>query len=377
MAGDDYQWLKDQCQFRMQVRERGFAAREIIGAGDRFYDIILGWREPDGSIVFNDIGGQKERGWNPDEGHGGLFRLRPDDTVEDMVPHGNMGTYMPVTAALAPPHFGRWGGHAFLVGQKYPGRSGAKREHLVFKNAPGEDHVEVFAVVPKTGKTGGGIPGAMVSGGFGLPGTPYEGKHFVQSLMNNTIYTVSSDGECEPFLTLEPPLLPYPAMPLYVAQVPDYWGLLAGQLIVQAIPNSSYEVAARAYLDFKYFLVRPDGSLDPEPLRDVKFPILNAVKAPPEFGPFAGHVFWTDEGPVNLMHVTMSDSGPLPYGARVFRTDLRGETHLFADHLQGGNVSLVFDRDRLLVATLRKSYSTGDYHEPDSSIYEIKYTGNE
>jgi len=62
------------------------------------------------------------------------------------------------------------------VGQKYPGRAGATREHLAFRHAPGADHVELFGVVPHCGKRGGGVPGAMITGGFGRPGTPLEGK---------------------------------------------------------------------------------------------------------------------------------------------------------------------------------------------------------
>ena len=121
--------------------------------------------------------------------------------------------------------------------------------------------------------------------------------------------------------------------------------------------------------------MRPDDTVEPTPITKPPGTLRNWAKAPPEFGPFGGHIFWTDEGPANQMHVTMMDAGPSPYGGRIFRTDLRGATHLFADHLQGGDTSLIFDRARLLIGSLRKSYSTGDYHEPDSSIYEIKYVG--
>ena len=46
-----------------------------------------------------------------------------------------------------------------------------------------------------------------------------------------------------------------------------------------------------------------------------------------------------------------------------------------ADNLQGGWVELRFSGDRMYVSTLRRSYSTGEYHEPDGSLYEIRYTG--
>jgi hypothetical protein len=67
-----------ECRHRVVVRAPGYAGREVVEGGADC-DIILGWRGADGSAVFSDIGGQKERGWNSDEGRGGLFRLRPDN----------------------------------------------------------------------------------------------------------------------------------------------------------------------------------------------------------------------------------------------------------------------------------------------------------
>ena len=57
------------------------------------------------------------------------------------------------------------------------------------------------------------------------------------------------------------------------------------------------------------------------------------------------------------------------------RTDSDGKPHVFADNFQGSSTLLVFDRTRLLMSFVGKSYSTGEYHHPDGSIYEIRYTG--
>jgi len=67
--------------------------------------------------------------------------------------------------------------------------------------------------------------------------------------------------------------------------------------------------------------------------------------------------------------------GPLPYDSEIIRIDEKGERHVFARNLQAGYPGLLFQGDRLLVCRIGKSYSAGDYHYPDGSIYEIVYTG--
>ncbi len=79
-----------------------------------------------------------------------------------------------------------------------------------------------------------------------------------------------------------------------------------------------------------------------------------------------------DFGSVNLMHTSKPPAGPLPWDSRILRFDEDGTQHLFADGLQGGWTEILFDGARLLVSCLRRSYSTGEYHEPDGSIYEIR-----
>jgi hypothetical protein len=52
-------------------------------------------------------------------------------------------------------------------------------------------------------------------------------------------------------------------------------------------------------------------------------------------------------------------------------TALDGTTGVFAEGIQGGSTSLTFSGNKLFVGSLRRSYATGEYHEPDGSVYEI------
>ncbi|MGE0386578.1 MAG: hypothetical protein AB7Q97_17760 [Gammaproteobacteria bacterium] len=374
MGEAEYGWLKQERAFRMQVHAPGYAAREIVPAGENLYDPQLSWLEPDGSVFFGDIGGQEQYGWDPAKGHGALGRLRPDGRIEHVVPPRNMGQYMPLCPVLAPAHFGPWGGHVFLVGQEFPGRSGASRHHLVFRHAPGSDRMEVFGVVPPAGRINDGIPGAMVTGCFGRPGTPQAGSFFVMSLMNCVIYRVSTRGEVEPFLILDEPITPRPIMPVIFTLGPSWWGDLAGEMILWGKRGITYRDEVDPRVEQAFWHVDRDGRLDPDPIPNPPSPLWSTAQAPAQFGPYGGQVFYVDEGGIDLLHVTMVDE-PLPYRGRLMRIDADGRHHLFADGFQGSCTSLVFDGPRLIMGLLGKSYSTGDYHHPDGSICEIRWTG--
>jgi len=369
----EYQWLRDQCQFRMTVPP-GFTSREVIPPGDVLYDPQLCWFEEDGSAIVSDIGGQRQRGWDPDSGHGALYRLRPDDTLETIVAPGEGGAGSFIRPKLAPEWFGPWGGHIFIAGQSKPGRLGAHSQHFLYRLAPGAKTLEVFARLPHAGDINGGIPGAMMPGTFGAKGTEHEGYFFAQSLMNCTVYRISVDGEVEPFITFDNSTSPKTIMPILVFYAPPHWGSLEGELIVGGPWGTSFTERAATRLNMRFWrLTRPED-FDPEPLEGVVYGTNTAI-APEGFGTFGGDLFWADEGTSNMMHETHAADGALPYDAKIMRTTMDGETAPFAENLQGGSTSFIFNGRRMLIASLRKSYATGEYHEPDGSIYEVVYTG--
>jgi hypothetical protein len=369
----DYQWLRDQCEFRMTVPE-GFRSREVIEAGDVLYDPQLCWFESDGSAIVSDIGGQRQRGWDPDAGHGALYRLHPDDRLETIIAPGDAEAGSFIRPKLAPDWFGPWGGHIFIAGQSKPGRIGAHSQHFLYRLAPGSSTPEVFARLPHSGSIGNGIPGAMMPGTFGAKGTEHEGYFFAQSMMNCTVYRISADGEVEPFIVFDESTTPKNIMPLLIFYAPPHWGDLAGELIVGGPWNTSFTQRATERLQMRYWkLARPDD-FDPNPLENVVYGTNTGI-APADFGDVGGHLFWADEGTTNLMHETHARDDALPFDAKIMHTDLNGTTVPFAENLQGGSTSFIFNGRRMLIASLRKSYATGEYHEPDGSIYEVVYEG--
>jgi hypothetical protein len=369
-----YDWLERECEFRVVLHDDRYQASVVVQVGNELYDPQLRWAEADGSVVLSDIGGQGQRGWDPDSGHGAIWRLKPDNTVEPIVPPGIPGFTAPIRATLAPDTFGQWGGHIFTIAQAYAGRSGAHQEHCIFRVAPGSQEPVKFVTLPVNGTINGGVPAAGMTGAFGAEGTPHEGYLYAGSLANCTIYRITPEGDALPFMVVAPPLTERPVMPYLTFIAPDYgpWARYAGELLL-AGRMSTYLDSSEPSMEMSYWRVDPSGkSLDYLPELHYRADAVSGPIAPADFGPYGGQMFTIDEGTTNLLHSDGNELATVPYDGRILRVEPDGTAHVFATGLQGGQTTLVFSGGRLLVGCGRKSYSTGEFHEPDGSIYEIK-----
>lgn len=365
--------VRGECEFRARVVEPGFAAREVIESGTFLYDPILGWVEDDGTLYFSDHGPQADpTTWVPYAGHGAIYRLtRAGDLMRLIEPGAVPG--MPYLIRRAPATFGEWGGDIFFPGQAKGGREGALDGHRLYRLREGEQQPRVFAEIPHAGTTGGGVPGAMMIGGFGRDGTPEEGTYICQTMMNCVLYRITAGGTCTPLIITEE-VFGKPVMPYFVFYASAVWGPeLEGKLLLGGLADSSFEADEPGSNVIEYWVIDGD-TIDTEPVarRDIGWAMARV--APPEFGPFGGHTFLFDFGSTNLMHVSKPEPGPLPYDSTILRVAPDGTTHLFAEGFQGGWNELRFDRDRMYISCLRRSFSTGEYHEPDGSLYEIRAT---
>jgi hypothetical protein len=348
---------------------------------------MLGWVDPDGSLIFCDIGGQAvEPGWNPREGHGSIWRLHRDDRLEAIVPPGAIGKGMIMFPMKSPPSFGAYGDQVFFLGQLKPGRAGAHNTHAVYWVPPGWDVPEVFCIVPHAGHIGDGVSGALCPAGWGEVGTPEEGMFFAVSLLNCVLYRVTPDRLIVPWLICDEEHVGEQFMPTRVFRAGDGWGEYAGQLIVAGRPDTSFERPAEMSGTLSLGFWRVDDPHDRPVLHRIPGPDdgltgqlaatrnVENTRAPEGFGAFAGQRFMCTPGSANLAHTTKLE-GALPYDASIVRFDHGGQRHEFATQLQSGSPALLFQRDRMVVAVVRKSYSTGEYHLPDGSLYEITYVG--
>ncbi|MET0326923.1 MAG: hypothetical protein ABW219_17030 [Ilumatobacteraceae bacterium] len=386
----DLSWLEAETELKLEILEPGFEIRPIVAPATWLYDAQLGWIEDDGSLIFHDIGGQGEPGWDPEKGHGSTWRLHRDDRLEVIVPPGASGRAMLMSPMRSPASFGEeYGERIFLLGQLRPGRNGAHNTHGVFWVPPGASTAELFAVASDSGVLNHGKSGALVSPGWGADGTPEEGMLFVVSMFNCTMYKVDRTRRIWPWVVGDGEHGTVQFMPREVFRAPASWGALEGELIVAGVKDHHFGAAAPMPGDKPLaevpvqFVVTERGEGLPAELTPVEddLPIPPSARygfnrtAPDSFGPFGGHQFRTTLGSVNLMQTTMMPDGPLPYDAQILRVDKDGKEHVFAEKLQAGYASLIFQGDRMVVSRIGKSYSTGDFHYPDGSLYEIVYVG--
>jgi hypothetical protein len=395
----DLSWLAEQTQVKMELLEPGFEMRVIIPPATTLYDCQPCYVDDDGSMVITDIGGQAQPGWDPIKGHGAVFKLHPDNRIEYLVPYGNTGRAQIMSTIRSPANFGEYSNRPFPLGQMRPGRDGAHNTHCQYWVPPGANWIEHYVVMPDAGSINGGKSGALVSAltttagstvssGFGTPGTPEDGYLFLVSMYNCTLYKVTSKRTVWPLIIGDVAHSGIQFMPRSLYRAPSTWGSHAGQLICEGVQNHSFTRPApmpgEPLLEEKivYFVVEDQGEGRLAKITQIdtsSYPRVlicdPEVIAPEGFGNFGGQIFQTDMGSVNLMQTTMMPDGALPYDASIYRIDANGNKHLFAKNLQGGFPVAKFQGNRLILGTIGKSYSTGDFHYPDGSLIEIFYTG--
>ncbi|RJG00651.1 hypothetical protein D3878_02850 [Noviherbaspirillum sedimenti] len=372
--------LKQMCAMRVEVLDPDYEVVEIVAGGEFLYDPQVfwdwkpdnAWGKPEGSILISDIGGQQQPGWDPAMGHGALYRLHADNRLETIMAPGagrQAGVFRPI---IAPEGWGDWGGHIFFCSQIIPGRRGAVVDHMIYRLGPGDDKPHGFGIPPRAGSLGGGISGALMPGVFGRPGTPEEGLLLIISMHNCTIYAVRPDATIEPWIVMDGVNGPGPLMPyrLYYAD-PEIAGE-PNMLVVEGSWGTHFGVQNRTYKPGHYRVV--GRTVEPESVAALSGGMGH--RAPAGFGHYAGQMFRPENhGFISSVHWTAAEPQALPYSAEIIRRDADGKEHVFATNLQAGQNLLGFTNNRLIITNVRHSYSSGNFHEPDGSIYAIQYKG--
>jgi hypothetical protein len=369
--------LQKMGEMRIELHDDRYEAVEIVGCGEFLYDPQVfwdwdpagEWANPPGSILVSEIGGQRQHGWDPTMGHGAIYRLHPDNRIETIMAPAvgrQAGVFRP---AIAPKGWGDYGGNIFFGSQIIPGRRGAVMEHMIYRLAPGETRPHPFAIVPRSGTIAGGMPGAMMVGTFGRPGTPEEGLLLTISMHNCTVYAARPDGSIEPWIVMDGVNGPGPVMPYRIYYAHDSITGERDMLVIEGVWGTSFGVQNHNYKPGHY---RVQGrTVLPEPIEVLAGgpgPI-----APAGFGPYAGQMFRPDHGGfISSVHWTKGSRQALPYTDKIVRRDENGEEFVFASNLQAGQNLIAFAGDRMIVSNMRHSYSSGDFHEPDGSLYAIQ-----
>jgi hypothetical protein len=323
--------------------EAGFTAKMLVAPGT-LYDPL--WMASRGNAVwFNDDGGEKG-----DKGS----RMLAIDSKGSLSILADLGKFLPITGwDIAPGSFGKYGGQMFTLAQARIGKVGTTLNHIIQRIEPARDYAaSVFCTLPNAGKTNGGIPGFGVDARFGPEGSAFADKFYAITFHNNTIYQVTADGGCRPFVNFDDTGFTRPFALTFSAD--------GKTMFVTVIKNEATPDRTGAVVG-----VTADGKLEKAhvDLGPGTGGPLGLAIAPRGFGRTAGEVYVAFTGPRTAEQRATG---------KVVRVDRTGAVHLVASgFITPAGLSFVDDQ-RLLVSDINGDFIFGGVETPDGFIVEIR-----
>ncbi len=172
----------------------GFRADMLVPPGE-FYDPL--WLHLQGdSIWLNDDGGEEgEKGSR-------IVSISKEGKISELI---GLGRLLPVTGYdVAPASFGAFAGHIYSIAQAKVAAPGATANHVIQRIDPkSQGNATVVCTLKETGKTNKGVSGFGVDAQFGPAGSEFADRFFAVAAFNNTIYQVTADNTCSPFVTFD------------------------------------------------------------------------------------------------------------------------------------------------------------------------------
>jgi hypothetical protein len=281
-----------------------------------------------------------------------MLSVDADGAVSVLVDADKMA---PISAgyAIAPPDFGAYGGDLFALSQPRIGAEGGLLNYIIQRIEPGNAFaVSVFCTLPgldaqKTSGIGVDVVAAPATG-------PFAGKLYASTTLNGTIYTVTPDGGCTPFVTFD---AERHGGPLYLRFAED-----GESLLVTVVRGGIFNARGAAVLR-----VHADGTIDERAVAEGATMFGGLDFAPPGFGTYGGDLFVVEVGtyeiPVPLGHALKPDG-------KVHRVTRDGKLELVAS----GFINpwgLRFVGDTLWVSDINGDFIYGKRELPDGFIVGI------
>ena len=339
--------------------EEGFHAQVLVPPGQLYDPIALLPR--DGAAWVSDHGADEAQRSG---------RIHTVDASGRVSVVADTGLQTPPTGFdVAPPGFGPFGGQIFLVSQPRAETFGTRQDHAIVRVAPGDNSSgELFCTLPTDASRDGTVPGGETAARFGPGGSPFANRLFVVVAVVQTVYQVTSDGECRPFLVLDDDRW---TDPIGLGFSPDgtrmWLAVSRGAATVrEALDDASTETSGRrADLDGEsgaIIAVDAAGNLDAAPIVDgIEVP-WGIGSAPPGFGEHEGTLFFTAGG-------RSVAAGAQRGRGKLFRVTGDGHAVLVASGFFRPT-GLAFVDDAIWVADMKGDYIPGQ-QLPDGVIVRV------
>ena len=325
--------------------EPGFSARVLVSPGE-FYDPLFMVPRGD-SVWMNDDG-------KAVDGHGSrLLSVSHDGKISVLLGADKL---LPVTGFdLVPDDFGKYAGQIFSLAQPTTGMKGALANHVVQRIDLGSHSTSVFCTLPPSGTTGKGIAGFGVDARFGPGGSPFAGRFFSITALNDTIYQTSADGSCKRFADL--------------SNVGSPAGLTFSRngsvMLVTISPGEI--VSSRKQPKGLIVSAAPDGKIDPKPVVTGLTTPLGLDIAPSGFGDFAGQIFVSDVGDIQ---VPVPQTQELKRDGKVYRVTTDGKLKLVASGFINP-AGVHFIGHHLWITDINGDFIAGGRELPDGFLVQI------
>lgn len=325
--------------------ESGFTAKLLVPPG-QLYDPL--WIQLRGETAWlNDDGGEEgEKGSR-------LFTVSKEGKISVGV---DLGKLLPVVGFdFAPKNFGEFGGQIFTLAQAKVALEGAVANHIIQRVDLG-NQAQIFCSLREVGE--GKFSGFGVDARFGPEGSPFAQKFFAATAYNNTIYQVTSDGACNPFVVFDEKQF---GTPIGLGFTPD------GKTMLVTVARGNIAVPPSGKTG-AVVRVSPEGKVDEKPLVQGLVRPMGMDFAPKEFGPYAGQLFIADAEAIQIP-VPMTQS--LAADGKVYRVTPEGELRLVAaGFLNPAGVRFV--GDKLWINDINGDFIAGKRELPDGFIVEIQ-----
>lgn len=323
----------------------GFNAKLLVAPGELYDPLFMVPR--DDSVWMNDDG-------KATDGHGSrVLSLSLDGKISVLIGADKL---LPVTGFdVAPDNFGKYAGQIFSLAQPRTGMKGAVANHVIQRMDLGSHTASVFCTLPASGRAGKGIAGYGVDARFGPGGSAFAGRFFSITALNDMIYETSADGSCKPFADLSGL-----GSPAGLTFSPN-----GSAMLVTISPGEI--VSSHKRPKGLIVSVAPDGKVDPKPVAAGLTTPLGLDVAPSGFGDFAGQIFVTDVGDIQ---VPVPQTQALKRDGKVYRVTRQGELKLVASGFINP-AGARFIGHHLWVTDINGDFIAGGRELPDGFLVQI------
>jgi len=328
--------------------ETGFTAKVLIPPGQLYDPLFMLPRE--NTVWLNDDGGEEE---------GKGSRLLAVDQTGNMSPVVGLGKILTMVGFdIAPPSFGEWAGQVFVLTQPKEAMPGALANHLIQRLDPKNDYAAtVVCTLPEAGPLK--IAGFGADARFGPEGSPFAGKFYAVTILNNAIYQVTPDGKCSPFIIFDGQQYSAPGV---ITFSPD------GKSMLVSVSRGPFDIASTAEPTGAIVRVTPEGKVEDKPVFDGQGRPMGMGFAPEGFGSYSGQLFFSEIG---MFQIPVPMTQALKADGKLYRITPEGKPELVASGFHNP-MGVRFIDKKLWVTDINGDFIAGKRELPDGFLTEIQ-----